>query len=143
MSGIAINADLTGLDGALRSLGALALAGRDLTPAMRSIGTSLVASTKMRFEDETGPDGQRWTPSRRAEAEGGVTLTLSGHLKASITRRATKSDVAVGTSKVYGRIHQLGDETRGMPARPYLGLDDGDRDEIKDIISRHLARAVR
>lgn len=52
----------------------------DLSPAMRSIGVAMTESTKQRFSDSTGPDGQRWARlaastvlGRLAQITGGVT----------------------------------------------------------------------
>lgn len=38
----------------------------DLSPAFRAIGEAMVESTKQRFSDSTGPDGQRWAPLAKA-----------------------------------------------------------------------------
>lgn len=104
-----------------------------------TVGECLVSSTKERFGKETGPDGVKWKDSDRAEAEGGKTLTDNAILKNSIGYEATRKTVAVGTNLVYGAIHQLGGMAgRGkkleLPARPYLGLDDADREEVQGII---------
>ena len=52
----------------------------DLSPAMRSIGEALSESTRQRFSDGTGPDGQAWERlaastvlGRLAQITGGIT----------------------------------------------------------------------
>lgn len=140
-------------------LARLIAAGTDLSPAMDEIGAAMVASTLFRFEGEAGPDGTAWQPSARALAEGGQTLTDRGHLRASITHRADSESVEWGSNLVYAAIHQLGGVIRAktarglrfpvgdgyaivqsvtMPARPYLGLDDGDEVEIREILAEHF-----
>jgi phage virion morphogenesis protein len=115
MTGVTLNVQLddTAARDALAGLGA---ALTDLTPLMDRIGSMLQLSTDQRFETETGPDGQRWKPSRRAQREGGKTLTLSARLRQSITHRASAEAVEIGTNVVYAAIHQFGG-TIDMPAR--------------------------
>lgn len=143
MTGVNVTFDVRGMEASLRALGGLALAGRDLTPAMDEIGRTVVDHTQLRFERGRAPDGTPWRPSLRAAAEGGVTLIDSGQLRSSITHTAGRTQVEIGTTKIYGAIHQFGGQTgRGhkttIRARPYLGLDDSDREDIPDIVIRHL-----
>ena len=116
-------------------------------PILDDIGRRLVTSTIQRFEREQAPDGTPWKPSARAEEEGGQTLTDTGRLRQSITHRVRGDGVEVGTNVVYGAIHQFGGEAGRnksvtLPARPYLGVDAGDRRAILRIVRRALERAV-
>lgn len=70
-------------------------------------------------------------------------LQVQGHLKNSIHRVAGRDQVEVGSNLVYARIHQFGGQAgRGrkvtIPPRPFLGIDDGDRTMILDILRRHV-----
>lgn len=128
-------------------LRALEAAGGNLRPALDEIGAVLETSTVERFETESGPDGGGWLPSRRAEEEGGQTLTDSARLRQSITRALSGDEVQVGTNLVYGAVHQFGSDPAGgrpsgIPARPYLGLSGGDRGAVLRIVADHLAGAV-
>lgn len=133
---------------------ALAEASRraaDLTPLMDRIGAALVSSTQRRFEAQAGPDGVPWRRSLRATAGLGQTLLDSGRLRQSITHRAERDQVDVGTNVLYAAVHQFGATIRAktgrglrfrvgdrwvtkrqvtIPPRRFLGLDDEDRDEI-------------
>ena len=116
--------------------------------AMDQIGRYLVASTLRRFERERAPDGSPWLQSARALAEGGQTLTDTGRLRGSIAHTVAGGGhaVEVGSSVLYAAIHQFGGRAgRGrrvtLPARPYLGIDDRDRDAIARIVSRALEGA--
>lgn len=146
--------------GALRGLIAL---GRDATPAMREIAALGESSTRLRFKQQRGPDGRRWKPSLRAQLTGGATLTKDGHLSGSIGSSAGADFAEWGVNRIYARIHQEGGEIRAkgggalkfrlpsgafavvkavrMPARPYLGVNDDDRDDILDVLQRHAGRA--
>lgn len=140
---------------------------QDKTPLMRTIGESMVTSTKRRFETGTGPDGKPWKPSYRAKTgkKGpGKTLVKSGRLLRSITFHAGKDSVVIGSNVVYSRIHQLGGTIkpktkRGlsfkigketitvgsvkMPARPYLGLNDQDRNIIRRRLVNFFSEVVK
>ena len=161
MAGIAIRIDIQ--DEAVRAaLDRLGAAAEDLTPAMDEIGDYLTAATQQRFERGTGPDGKAWPPSIRVQMnQGGKTLMDTGRLVSSITWRAGRDFVEVGTNVIYAAIHQLGGTIRAktekglkfripgvgwrtkasvdIPARPFLGVDEDDRREIPEILRDHLA----
>lgn len=170
MSGVQITAALDGAAGAAESLAKLDAAGRSLRPALEEIGAALLLSTQQRFERQAGPDGAAWRPLAAATLErragkrarrkdgsltaaarrrisGAQILRDSGRLYQSLTYRAGEREVKVGSNVVYAAIHQLGGNAgRGrkvrLPARPYLGLDDGDRREIEAILAEHVARVI-
>lgn len=113
------------------------------TTMTQAMGEALVASTKGRFKSETGPDGNKWKPSIRAELEGGKTLTDTAVLRNSIGYEATRTHVAVGTNVVYAAIHQLGGKAgKGLavdlPARPFLGVNDEDMAELRSIAEEFI-----
>lgn len=111
------------------------------------IGGSVVASTQQRFLDEQTPTGAKWDDhSDTTKAKRGNDANIlrdHNHLFDSLDHKATSDSVAVGTNMTYGRIHQFGGMAgRGrqvyIPARPYLGLNDTDRQEIAAIVADHM-----
>lgn len=125
------------------------------------------ASTLRRFKDTKGPDGKKWTASKRAEEENGTTLTDTARLKNSIKSVSGDAGFAVGTNTIYAATHQFGDErtitiraktSKGLrfkinghwyrknkvtvhvniPARPFLGLSEEDMLEIKGTLEDAL-----
>jgi len=152
--------DDTEIHGALRRLIAL---GRNAAPIMRDIAALGESATRLRFRLQRGPDGQRWKPSLRAQLSGGKTLTKDGHLSGSLSANAGRDFAEWGVNRIYAAIHQFGGTIRAksagalkfalpnggfavvkavqMPARPYLGVNDDDRSDILDIITRHLGGA--
>lgn len=143
------------------ALDRLIAAGQDLTPAMDRIGSMLVSSVIHRFETGQAPGGAPWKPSIRAREQGGQTLIDSGRLRTSITYMPGPSSVEVGTNVVYAAIHQFGGTIHAknaphlvfkiggrfaskdqvtIPPRPFLGIDEGDRAEIGNILRDHLFR---
>lgn len=170
--------------------------GGSMRPAMENIGRVLKTGTQLRFRTTTGPDGQAWEKSFRAKTEGGQTLTMSTHLRKSISYQATRGSVAVGTNVVYAAVHQFGATIRAkngpflaipvtksarekrpremsglhvaqtlkgqfilvdaagvtqyllreqvtIPARPFLGVSDGDSTEIIGAVERYLKERWR
>ena len=156
MVGFSYQIDDAQLRAGLHSLIAL---GRDAGPIMADIAAIGESSTRMRFRTETGPDGQKWKPSLRARITGGRTLTKDGHLSGSISGRHGRDFAEWGVNRIYAAIHQFGGEIRAkggslrfrlanggfatvqkvtMPARPFLGISDDDRDDILDVIQARI-----
>ena len=149
---------------AQRALAGLVEAGTDMTELMDDIGAAMVTSTQLRFEDGEAPDGSKWTPSIRAREEGGKTLVDSSHLMDSITHSASATQVEWGTNVLYAAVHQLGKTIKPktqpylrfkigdrwslkkqvtIPARPFVGLSDEDKDVIRERVTGYLREAVR
>jgi len=78
----------------------------DLTPIMRNIGESIRTSVEDNFEAEGRP--VKWQQSARVRFEGGKTLTDTARLRNSISVKADKKSVAVGTNVKYAGTHQFG-----------------------------------
>jgi phage virion morphogenesis protein len=123
----------------------------DTKKLMTTIGAAMKNQTIARFRKSEGPDGEAWKPSARAKRENGKTLLNTGRLgggKDSLSMSVTPAEVHVGSNVVYSRIHQLGGKAgRGhkvnIPARPYLGINEEDREEIADLIREHIEGAFK
>lgn len=145
---------------------ALRAAGADLRPAMREIAGLMEASTRLRFRDGKSPEGAPWRPlapgtrkkraaRSRSKGTAAVAAALAGNmqplldtgrLRNSITSRHDATQAVIGTNVVYAPIHQFGGQAgRGrrtnVPARPFLGMSGGDREDIIEALRDHLARA--
>jgi phage virion morphogenesis protein len=164
MAGVPIEID----DRLTEALNRALAAAEDLSVPMSEIAGYGEMSTKLRFRDQKAPDGTPWTPSKRARDEGGLTLVLSGDLRSSIGSESGSDFAEWGPERsfgaaVYAAIHQWGGTIRPrgkaaggsdalrtpagpraavtLSARPYLGLSAEDRDEIGDVLIRHLNTA--
>lgn len=128
----------------------------ELSPLMATLGAILEQSAKDRIQDtNTSPDGAAWPKSLRATVEGGKTLLDSGLLAASIHNIPGRDRVEIGTNLIYAGVHQFGATIRAktakglffalpgtgdivivqsvtIPARPYLGASEVDREDIAD-----------
>ena len=129
-----------------------------------AIGEANVASTRQRFKDEHGPEGEKWEKSIRAKATGGQTLTDNADLKNSVNYEATNTMVAVGTNKIYAAIHQFGGKIKPkkkkslafkigdknvvvkevtMPPRPFIGFSKDDISEAKEIVKDYMQKGFK
>jgi phage virion morphogenesis protein len=155
MDGITLTIDASRLHDFARLLSVTAERARDMTPLMGAVARYGEESTRLRFRDETGPDGQRWLPSFRARTEGGQTLSKSGQLRDTLTSEFSSNRAAWGSNKIYAAVHQFGATIRAksggrlkfklpgigfvspeevtIPARPFLGFNADDRAEISDL----------
>lgn len=120
----------------------------DRKQLLSTIGEALVSSTSKRFEDGRDPEGKAWEASARAAAEGGKTLADTGRLMQSIDYAVTPDSVMVGSNVAYARIHQMGGKAgRGhkvtIPARPYLGVSQQDKEEVQRILHSFLTEAFQ
>lgn len=138
MAGASVKMDLGGLQNLVQGL----MQGMHNRQAlMDAIGEALVSSTLERFEKSVSPDGKSWAANKR----GGQILVDTGQLKGSIVYEASSDMVIVGTNKIYAAIHQFGgpagkNHSVTIEARPYLGINDDDREEIRYLAEQYLAR---
>jgi phage virion morphogenesis protein len=138
--------------------------GRSPVKAMDEIAFYGENSTRERFNDQRGPDGQSWLPSQRVQQHGGKTLVQDRHLLDSIVSQSGSDSAEWGAGVIYAAIHQFGGEIHAknakslffrlpdgsarsvkkvtIPPRPYLGFNAEDEANVIDIINRHLAAAV-
>jgi phage virion morphogenesis protein len=108
------------------------------------LGNLLRSQTLRHFEEEAGPTG-KWAslrPSTSARKRGGQgqILTDKGQLRGSVSAVIGASEVEVGTNLFYGKFHQYG--TRKMVARPFLGLTNGDRDEVERTVDAFMTSLI-
>jgi phage virion morphogenesis protein len=118
-----------------------------------NIGQLLESSTKERIATEkAAPDGEPWAEWSQAYAATRQSrhslLIGEGNpgLLESIQNYSSGPVAEVGTNLVYGAIHQFGGAGVGkpaLPARPYLGVSDADRRDIRDLIEGDLAGLMR
>jgi phage gpG-like protein len=142
----------------------------DPTELMETGAALMENSTRSRFADQQGPGGIPWPQSRRALAQGGRTLIDTGGLVSSITSRASSNRFEWGImaktpSAKFAASHQFGVTIRPkkgpylifrgadghvifarsvtLPARPFLGVDEDDRLDLKAAWVAQLERMKR
>lgn len=83
----------------------------DLTTPLLDIAEYLHQSTDDRFSRQVAPDGSPWAPlapSTLARKKGNKILRQDGHLQDTIRHSVSGNELAFGTDRVYGAIHQFG-----------------------------------
>lgn len=72
----------------------------------------------------------------------GKILVLEGYLNDLLRDQVSAGGTALdlGTDRVYGATHQIGDDTRNIPERPFLSRSAQDDTEILAILRDHLQR---
>ena len=126
------------------------LSAADFDVLAYEVGSLIEDQTKRRILDEkTDPDGNAWAPwsaryakslTRRNRISPRSLLVGEGNpgLLESIQNYTAGEVAEVGTNLIYGATHQFGDETRGIPARPYLGVSEANRAEIEDLVADRM-----
>lgn len=83
----------------------------DLTTPLNDIAEYLHQSTDDRFRQQVAPDGSPWAPlapSTLARKKGGRILRDKGTLQDTLRHNVSNNELAFGTDRPYGAIHQLG-----------------------------------
>lgn len=141
MSGVQIEVTLQGIERVQAALGRLATT--DLEYLVHEVGEYLTNSTKDRMDHGVAPDGSPWQPWSATYAatrhDGHSLLISSMSLQESIGNISSGLVASVGAHMIYAAIHQTGGKAgRGhkvtIPARPYLGLSDADRDAVEALV---------
>lgn len=123
-------------------------AGEDLEPAFIDIGEGLLNSTDDRWEQQVDPDGNPWEPldpkyQARKEKNADKILVLEGFMRDTLAYNTSPNSMEMGTNLIQGATHQFGDDDRGIPARPFLGVSEDDEQMIQDILQDHFEEALR
>lgn len=150
MAGARVDFDGKAATAGLRGL----LAGiENPAPLLAQLGEYTLRTTRDRFKSQTAPDGTAWqalVPWYRKEKSQNKNrvLTLRGFLRGQLVSQVVNGrSVEVGSNLVYAAAHQFGATIqpkrakvlvfRGhaaksvtIPARPYLGLSEVDKNEL-------------
>lgn len=142
MAGAQIELTLDGIAEAEAALGRLATT--DLEALAYTVGELIESSTGERIATEkTSPEGEPWadwSPAHAATRQPRHSLLVQdNHLLTSVQNLTQGTTVRVGSNMIYAAIHQFGGKAgRGrkvtIPARPYMGLSDQDRDDIEMLV---------
>lgn len=131
----------------------------DAAPLLEEIAALGESQTRRRIsEEKTAPDGTPWAPNRA----GTPILTETGqHLLASLAFHSSGEEAVWGAAWEHAHVHQEGavitaksapfltffaggkfisKKSVTIPARPFVGLSDDNRDEIEDLVTDHFGR---
>lgn len=126
-----------------RALQELARRGGNAQPAMAAIGEDLLRSHRARFDAQESPEGEPWAPlsddykARKPRRQNEI-LVLNGFLRDTLRYQDGPDSLAFGTDRIQGATMHWGDEERGIPARPWLGLSEDDEAEAARTLLDYL-----
>ena len=121
---------------------------RDLTVPMKRAGIYMFGSIQRNFQ--VGGRPRMWRPLKAATLAAklrhgwsATPLVRTGQLRRSITPRADRRRMTIGTTVPYARIHQFGGRTgrrhaTTIPARPYLVFQRDDLQVIRQMILDYI-----
>ena len=140
-----INIQVHGMSKLQNKIKNLAEKLENLQPFFNSVGEYMKRRTiKECFDKEQSPNGEKWKPlkeatlKRRRNKSSHKILQDMGELRRSIQYKSSKNDVVIGSKLKYARTHQFG---RGkIPARPYLGVTQSDKQHITNMFAIYLRR---
>jgi len=126
-----------------------AISADNFEAPLRAIGESARNMALDAFAAEHSPEGAAWPKSKRAMADGGLTLTDTATLRNSIGVSVGDGEVSVGTNIVYAAIHQLGGKAGRshrtiLPPRPFLPSEENQelQADAMDFLRAHLQRQL-
>ena len=155
-----VNVDVKQVQGLADILNKVTLSPSDRVKLLKSIGVELETQTQERFDTKKDPEGKPWKAlaekTKDYYIESGIQakppLLISGELRDTIESQVQDSwQVMVGATKIYAAIHQFGGDIKAkgakslfvpgygllqkvtIPARPYLGISEGNAADIVSI----------
>ncbi|MBL4751465.1 MAG: phage virion morphogenesis protein [Amylibacter sp.] len=139
----------------------------DMTPVMSEVGELLIDSTKQRFIKGVSPEGQTWAPKSQttldAYAARGDRVDFrplfgpTKRLSSEINYQTTESRVEWGSNLIQAAVMhfgagkgEFGTGANGqalpwgnIPARPFIGISDEDRGNIKATVYEWLEQVSK
>lgn len=113
--------------------------GKDLTTPLNNIGSALADSHRNRFDAQISPDGLPWTPLSETYANSerkkmssypAEILILTSTMRDTLHWQVEDNDLLFGSNEDWAATHQFGDDTRNIPARPFLGFSEADKTNV-------------
>jgi len=150
MAGARISIKADGGELVLDALRRLEAAAQNMEPVFSDIGEYLELSHEERWNKQESPEGIPWAPlspvyAARKQKKGKPSkiLVLDGYLKL-LHYNASNEGLKFGTDRIYGATMHFGAEKGSfkseadggpipwgdIPARPFLGISEDDREEI-------------
>ena len=144
MAGSFIAISQHGSDEALALLQRLYQRTGDLSEPLAEIGEQLLLSHRERWDRQASPDGEPWAPlspayQARKPRHAEEILRLEGHLRDTLDYQADPQTLYFGSPLEYGAAHQFGRDDINLPARPFLGLEPQDKEQVLELLAGYLA----
>ena len=111
------------------------------------LAAEVVSQTQRRISDEkTDSEGNawaEWSEGYAAKRRSGQSLLMNeGDLVDDIHFQVEGSQVVVGSSLIYAATHQMGDDSRNIKARPFLGISTDNENDLIQILDQWADRNI-
>jgi len=111
------------------------------------LAAEVVSQTQRRISDEkTDPDGnawEGWSTGYAAKRRSGHSLLMNeGDLVSDIHYQVSASEAIVGSNLIYAATHQMGDDSRNIKARPFLGVSNDNETDLVRILDQWADRNI-
>lgn len=115
----------------------------DLSEPLADIGEGLLLSHRDRWDAQESPEGVPWAPlsekyRARKPRHADEILRLNDDLRDTLDYQVDPQALYFGTPMVYGAAHQFGRPEINLPERRALGLSEGDKQSVLDMLSLYL-----
>ena len=115
----------------------------DLSEPLADIGEGLMLSHRDRWDAQETPEGEPWAPlsekyRARKPRHADEILRLNDDLRDTLDYQVDPQALYFGTPMVYGAAHQFGRPEINLPERRVLGLSEGDKQSVLDMLSLYL-----
>lgn len=119
------------------------LSPEEILEYLDAIGVYMVSSVRKNFELGGRPKFTQLKPETLKRKKGETILVESSALSLGIMHEVDEEEPAVyigpsGPSKKYGPTHNFGDETRGIPERTFLIVQQEDNVYINQFVGNSL-----
>jgi len=127
----------------------------DLSDTLTEVGDYLTEQHHQRFVDEKSPGGEAWAPLSeltlsRKTVNADKILTEHGGLSDTLHYNVDSESLEFGSNLAYAAMMQFGGTTssqsmfpnQAIPARPFLGINAEEKDEVVRIIEDHIQLAI-
>ncbi|MDQ7091759.1 MAG: phage virion morphogenesis protein [Methylococcales bacterium] len=111
------------------------------------LAAEVVSQTQRRISDEkTDSEGNvwaEWSEDYAAKRHSDHSLLMSeGDLVDDIHFQVEGSQVVVGSGLIYAATHQMGDDSRNIKGRPFLGISTDNENDLIQILDQWADRNI-
>lgn len=127
------------------------LKGEDLYELEKSIGLEMAEVARDHLEEHKTFEGKPMKPwsekyEERVHKSGerrDILLGPERRLHRSMSFQVRNDGIYYGSNMVYAAVHQWGWKEKNIPARPYLGMGEEEKQGIEDILEDFTVRLAR
>lgn len=127
------------------------LKGEDLYELEKSIGLEMAEVARDHLEEHKTFEGKPMRPwsekyeerVRKSGERRDILLGPERRLHRSMSFQVRTDGIYYGSNMVYAAVHQWGWKEKNIPARPYLGMGEEEKQGIEDILEDFTVRLSR